>query len=187
MEIEINTQEKLAADVRPSLEEKEREISEFREKLAVEESYKVNKLNDLQRSVNQTSVLMSDIQAFIDENGLKRLENCIKEISNLGSEIKAAKMSLEEISSKIDRMNKQRSEIQVLQRTIDDNLKYRQMIREREALDSKLDALNLQISNFDTESIEMQYNKLKQIHAKLVGERAVTYLYVFTLRDLLGN
>jgi chromosome segregation ATPase len=180
MEIEIKTQKNFADNVRPFLEQKEVEISVFRETLAAEESIKMNQLNDLQRSLNQTSGLMSDIQSFIDQDGAKRLEDCIQEISNLGSEIKAAKLSLEEIASKIDKMNKQRSEIQVLQRTIDDNLKYRKMIAERESLDSKLNALNLLISEFDTESIEMQYNKLKQVHAKLVGERAVSFLYLYS-------
>ena len=175
MEVDTKAQEELAAGVRPVLEEKEKEIREFREKLAAEESVKVNQLNELQKSLNQVFVLMNDIQAFIDEDGTKRLENCIQEISNLGEEIKAAKRSLEEIASNIDRMNKQRSEIQVLQRTIDDNLKYRQMNYDRDLLDSKLNALDLQISEFDTESIEIQYNKLKQVHAKLVGERAVFF------------
>lgn len=173
MESEIKTQEGLAAAIRPTLEEKEVEIALFREQLAAEESIKINSLNDLQQSLNQITGLMSNIQDFIDADGARRLENCIQEISNLGDEIKAAKLSLEEIASNIDRMSKQRSEIQVLQRTIDDNLKYRQMIREKDSLDAKLDALNLNISEFDTESIEMQYNKLKQVHSKLVGERAV--------------
>lgn len=172
---EIQTQEELAAAVRPSLEEKEKQIAVFRQQMAAEESIKVNRLNDLQQSLNKISVLMSDIQSFIDADGSRRLENCVQEISNLGDEIKAAKLSLEEIASNIDRMSKQRSEIQVLQRTIDDNLKYRQMIREKDLLNSKLNALNLHIAEFDSESIEMQYTKLKQVHSKLVGERAVLF------------
>ena len=175
MDLEIKAQEEKAAEIYPVLSEKEKELAKFREEKAAEESSKADHLNSLQRSLSQISVLMDDIENYIASDGVNRLGNCIAEIENLTEEIKASKSSMEGITSKIDRMNKQRSEIQVLQRSIDDNLKYRQMIRERDLLHLKLNALKLQLSKFDTETIEIQYNKLKQAHERLVGERAVIY------------
>ena len=69
-------------------------------------------------------------------------------------------------------MNKQRSEVQVLQRTIDDNLKYRKLGQDLTALGRKCISLKSQIEAFDSRSIEAQYNLLKKNHADLVGERA---------------
>lgn len=109
---------------------------------------------------------------FIEEGGPDRLEANAKEIKRLEELSATVKQTLLDLAQKIDNMTKQRSEVQVIQRTIDDNLKYRQMIKDSDALETKCSDLKKKISDFDTASIEAQYNKLKQSHANLVGERA---------------
>ena len=129
-------------------------------------------MNAIQQSLTQLSTIEKEVQRFLQESGPERLDQCTQDIANLESLAITAKRSLQDLSAQLDRMTKQHSEVQVVQRTIDDNLKYRRMLVEKTALDTRCAELHDQIKAFDTASIESQYNKLKARHADLVGERA---------------
>jgi chromosome segregation ATPase len=107
----------------------------------------------------------------MEHNGASKLNECMQDIDSFEKSIKNHKIALQDITNSIDRMQKQRSEIQVIQRSIDDNLRFRQLKREKKDLEDKAKQLEKKISDFDSESIEIQYRKLEKKFNKLSEER----------------
>ncbi|KAH9272207.1 hypothetical protein BASA83_005548 [Batrachochytrium salamandrivorans] len=103
----------------------------------------------------QLDQLSTELSNFQRESGLTQndleaqLSHCIRDTAALQRKIDDMKSEIETVTGRIERIQKHRSEMQVLQRTIDDNLKLRKLI-----------------------ATNTQYAELKSIHERLVSERA---------------
>ncbi|KAL5037745.1 hypothetical protein BDV3_007173 [Batrachochytrium dendrobatidis] len=131
-----------------------------------------NQLQRLCRDSSQLATVQKEIQRYIESDGVSKLSQCICDAAALQRKADDSKVEIENVASRLERMQKQRSEIQVLQRTIDDNLKLRKLQSEMDAVDLRIQNIDEAIQSVDMNTINAQYNVLKSTHEQLVRERA---------------
>lgn len=74
------------------------------------------------------------------------------------------------MTHKLDKLFKKKSEVQVIQRRLDDNLKVRKYRRELKEVEQKMKDLRSEIKTFNRGSIEAQDEELKNRHMDFVRE-----------------
>jgi hypothetical protein len=127
-------------------------------------------INALEQSVQQIKSCQRDIQRFIDSGGEQRLSECISRLSNLDSMIAVKRKEEKGISEEIFDTRQQLSEVQVIERRINDNLKLRGMQHELDELNIKLASLKKELGVFDKKSMTDRYNELTVKHDQLIRE-----------------
>lgn len=98
------------------------------------------------------------------------METCEEEIVALLKKIEETKAMIESLSGRINNAQKQASEVEVYQRKIDDNIKYRQMKRDCTKLESDVDDLKEQIRAARVEVNVNEYRLLTEKADRLVEE-----------------
>lgn len=130
-------------------------------------------INGLEQSIQQINSCQRDIQRFIDSGGEQKLRDCISRLSSLGAMVADKKKVEKSISEEIFDTRKQLSEVQVIERRINDNLKLREMQRELDEQNDKLTGLKKDLSVFDKKSMTDRYNELQEKHDKLIREVSI--------------
>jgi peptidoglycan hydrolase CwlO-like protein len=75
-----------------------------------------------------------------------------------------------EVTHKLDKLFKKKSEVQIIQRKLDDNLKVRQYNRDLREIEGKIKDLNAEIKTYNKESLDTQCENLRERHEQLLGE-----------------
>ncbi|KAI9197472.1 uncharacterized protein BJ171DRAFT_477830 [Polychytrium aggregatum] len=150
----------------------EKELSSFRSDLEAKKSVLVKDLAQLRDAVNQIQAIERDIQRYVNSRGDERLQRCIKEVRAVETQKRNIETQIAGLSNEIESVLKVNSQIQVLQRGIDDNLRYRQMERKIEQISRSLDTAKAELQRQQGAEFAADYARVKKKHDQLISERA---------------
>ena len=160
------------ANLNESLNSMNAELDETRREGAEIESELMKGTNALQHAIMRISSFESEIDRFIKSGGEQMLNACDVETKRLESNAQKLKEQIIQLTEGIDNLQVQKSEVQVLQRTIEDNMKLRRLKRDLEVTEQETNECEQGVLEMDVHSMEQQYQQLKERHEELMGERA---------------
>ena len=148
------------------------ELDSFRKSSQLKQDLIDTQYSGLQTSLSRIFAIEIEVQRFIAERKEHNLDQIQSELKTLQQELNFQETELCSLTNQLDMMFKKRSEILVVQRRMDDNLKVRRMGRESDRICVQIVEIETELSQFDQNSIKTQHNALKTRHQDLVGERA---------------
>jgi len=127
-------------------------------------------LEEAQNYVNQVRVLQKEIVSRVDPNEeLKRLLEAVDECEGA---ISVQQRHLKSIQEDLSRQSKQAAEVQLLERTILDNMKHRELGKRSEQTEGKLVSLQSRLSGVDRSHLHGQQSRAQLKQSDLMGERS---------------
>ncbi|KAL2917359.1 DNA repair protein rad50 [Polyrhizophydium stewartii] len=126
----------------------------------------------LSRSLSHIQGRQRDIDRYMSSGGDGKLAQCIRDIKALQDEHAALKISADEIVARLDDIQKKSANVQVLQRTVNDNIRLRQLQAQRREVGAGIAGLSAEIQRMDLRTLATEYNRFKEAHDRLLGERA---------------
>ena len=169
---EIEVVEKKISDIAPRTSHVEEQLRRCRVEIEAAEKDAQSSLNILQSSMNQINTSQREIQRYIDDNGAEKLKQCNSSIKSLESRLDTTRRNLTAANREIQSNSQKLSEVLVVQRRIDDNLKLRQFKKELLAAENNTNDLVTEINTYDSVSIAETYRKNQKHFESLLGERA---------------
>ncbi|KAJ3414569.1 DNA repair protein rad50 [Chytridiales sp. JEL 0842] len=165
------------AEMQPRLHELEGELAVVRERRQEDEAKILKIVQQLRHDTSQVQRLQKEVERYVSSGGEKTLANSSKELADIRSKMKNVQDAKAEIQEKIGQIRKSESEVIVVQRTISDNMKYREMQRNLNEINSQIDRMLNKYQRVDTTSVKSQrqmhmirYEKLSEELATLAGE-----------------
>ncbi|KAJ3067708.1 DNA repair protein rad50, partial [Quaeritorhiza haematococci] len=164
-------------ELTPSIIQTEEELRKYREQMSVTESDYMKEVNVLQQSWDRVRAIEGEIERYITQGGPNRLTTCDNGLTSLETTLTTLKSRMAGVATSIESVKKQVSEVQVIQRNVDDNLKYRRMRREVKECEERIkelgeEARKVKRAMGGSGGISVLYKRLKDRHEELVGERA---------------
>ncbi|KAJ1550306.1 DNA repair protein rad50, partial [Nowakowskiella sp. JEL0078] len=168
------------ANLEPQLQEKDLEYENYRGKANEEEIMIQKSVRDIQESMYKLQNLERELQTYIDNNTAMVLEQIKVKFEMSDSDITQMKNEYALISNEIQKMQKEKAEIIMLERNIMDNIKYRQLKLEVGKLNGQFRELNDKMETYEQEDIETRYRKAnrkleklqEEVRARLTGEKS---------------
>jgi chromosome segregation ATPase len=158
------------SELTPQLRTCEQKLRTIQNEASEAEGRKIAEMKSLEESVNRINVYEREIQNYEKQEIPLKLESVQRDLRSMHSELQANQEKADSLSDRIDKFQKQLSEVQILQRTIEDNIKVRQLQRDVTKIESSVKQYRAHLMEIDHESIQDRYHKLKQKHEMLVGE-----------------
>ncbi|KAH6571650.1 hypothetical protein BASA61_004285 [Batrachochytrium salamandrivorans] len=172
LDSEIKAIDVKSQEIYPQLDQLSTELSNFQRESGLTQNDLEAQVQRVTQNLNCLVNLQKEIERYNLSEGALKLSHCIRDTAALQRKIDDMKSEIETVTGRIERIQKHRSEMQVLQRTIDDNLKLRKLNSELSAIGQRIHAIDVEIQNFDMSAANTQYAELKSIHERLVSERA---------------
>ena len=182
------TVENNLATIRPKIDAQKEEQSaitdSYRQKLEV-----LRKERSVLAEPNEKIARIESQLASIDINALRtNLQSCTQSIKSREENRQSALKKLNEINEEISGMTKTISETKILSRTVEDNIKHRQMVREKHALTAKIQVQRELLQGMGGSKLEEEYRQLETDYSELqqkVGVAICTRAYVLLCSVLL--
>ena len=99
-----------------------------------------------------------------------QLKQCELQLEELQSKISRLQSSKNQITEEMTIIQKSGSEITLVQRSVSDNLKYRELSRNRNALSQEISSLKVEYDKIDKSSVKSQRQALMIRYEKLTEE-----------------
>jgi DNA repair protein RAD50 len=103
----------------------------------------------------------------------------------MSKEIAREKLVIQQITEELTLHGKQSSEIQMMERNIQDNLKHRELLKRGQDLESRVSALKSRLGSFDRSNSMIQLNRQQLRRSDLMGERSGLLGEIKQLEDQL--
>ena len=145
-------------------------LSEFKTDRNAKENTVLQKIQESKDSISQLTFVNEKILKFRQEGGPDRLKECIEGVKRLESQLKLYQQKVEDLNKQIDEIVNRKTELQLQQRNIKDNIQYRRMRKDLADAEKKIGISKTQLQNFDQRSIDLEYQEAEDKHAALVGE-----------------
>lgn len=172
-----------ASDLPRQISVLESQLSNHQAEASTQEERCIKQTQLLSNSLNQISSINREVSRYIEERRDSMLDSCQAQIARLERQSELLGSQLKELNDQLDQLSKQHSEIQVIQRNVDDNLKLRKYSRDIKRIDTDVTRLQSQLASIDRDTIMRRYAELKQRHESLVGE--VSAFNYFSAPNLL--
>ncbi|TVY64197.1 DNA repair protein RAD50, partial [Lachnellula suecica] len=127
--------------------------------------------NALSDTVNQLTIVEDSINTYIEEGGPGKLASCQRAIKNIEQEQSLVQSEVAEVTQKANDMKKLRSESDKIKRNMQDNIKYRGLLRDLKLADSEIAELKKRSIREDWEQLERDADKADRFHQNLLGKR----------------
>lgn len=150
----------------------EKQLGELRAQNAQLIDLKRTEITSLHQSLDQVNALTLEIQNGAGMGATANLGQIDQEIAKQQASINQFETTISKLGGEIDQLFKRKSEIGLIRRRVDDNIKCRAIRRQMEELEVRAAQLVSQMGEFDTSTLEKTYTKIKQTHEKLMTERA---------------
>ncbi|CAG8451576.1 13964_t:CDS:2 [Cetraspora pellucida] len=160
------------SELTPKAREAELALNEFRQKKAESEMYMINELTEIQKYSERFFSLDQEIGKFTQGKGKERLVECNDQIEKLDQQITTKTITSENLAKQLQNMDKQASEAREIQRSIDENLKYRRLQREKESLDNQIGELNLLKQSQGSSNYKVRLDELQKIQETVLADSA---------------
>ncbi|CAG8762513.1 5513_t:CDS:2, partial [Racocetra fulgida] len=160
------------SEITPKIREADLELNEFRQKKAELEMSIINELTEVQKHSERFLSLDREIEKFNQGKGKERLAECNDQIEKLDQQITAKTITSENFAKKLQNMDKQASEAREIQRSIDENLKYRKLQSEKVSLDNQIDELNLVKQRQGSSNYKVRLDELQKIQETVLADSA---------------
>ncbi|KAJ2994360.1 DNA repair protein rad50 [Globomyces sp. JEL0801] len=123
-------------------------------------------------SVNQINSIERDIQRYIEDRKDNQYDDCVNMTTKLESTLKTLQNELSQIVTNLEYLSKQTSEIQVMLRNIDDNMKIRKYKKDELQLQEQITSLKSKLITLDQRSAMLHYDTLKDQYDNYIAERS---------------
>ncbi|CAG8742519.1 29713_t:CDS:2, partial [Racocetra persica] len=160
------------SEITPKIREADLELNEFRQKKAELEMSFINELTEVQKHSERFLSLDREIEQFNQGKVKERLGECNDQIERLDQQITAKTIASENFAKQLQNMDKQASEAREIQRSIDENLKYRKLKNEKESLDNQIDELNLLKQRQGSSNYKVRLDELQKIQETVLADSA---------------
>ena len=142
-------------------------------------------LEESQSFVAQLQSLQSDITSRMDPN--EELQELLNAVNACELAIQARQQELKHIQEEVSRQSKQAAEVQLLERSILDNLKHRELATRCEQTESKLSSLQDRLGGIDRSHLQSQQSRAHMKQSDIMGERSGLLGELRQLEDQAGR
>ncbi|KAF0424542.1 P-loop containing nucleoside triphosphate hydrolase protein [Gigaspora margarita] len=160
------------SELTPKARETELELSEFRQKKVESEMAAINDLTDVQKQSERFFSLDREIEEFTNGKVKERLANCNDQIEKLEQQIATKTIASDNFAKQLQNMDKQASDAREIQRSIDENLKYRRLQRELSDLDDEINKLNLLKQRQGSSNYKIRLDELQKTQETVLADSA---------------
>ncbi|KAJ3370046.1 DNA repair protein rad50 [Kappamyces sp. JEL0680] len=161
-----------AADLPLQIESIQAKLSGFQAQFAREEDTALKYIQGITSSLNRIMTVQREIERYLNDRKEAELQTCREQLSSLQTVSKTLVDDLDSVTSKIDFLSKEYSQIQLTQRNISDNLQLRKFKKDKVTLEGQIAGLQSDMEAFDTSSIHDQLVELRAVQDGLTLERA---------------
>ena len=161
---DLETLEPEIASARAALDEsrrqgraKEQRVAEERDKVAT--------------TVSELRMIDSEMQEYLDRGGPSNLASNQRAIAALEATIASHESDSRDLTIQINKLNKEIDNSDAKKRNISDNLTYRKNMRERDALEREIAALEARNAQEDYDRLTQEARFLESRRAKLAADR----------------
>ena len=129
-------------------------------------------LTKLTNSLNQLKVAEQGINSYLDRGGAQQLARTKRDIENMREEVERIEAERLQIVREIKKAEDQLRDHEETQRTISDNLRFRQNLRALETLRAEIDALENSNAEADKDRFDQEARRWQMERIKLSSDQA---------------
>ena len=127
--------------------------------------------DEIKRYIRSRSNLFEMISiSYLDSNGADRIHQADEEIRELETQIQQRQAKISAIADEAAAFSKNVAEIQALERTIQDNIKYRRLLQDIRAKEEEIRDLDRHQEHFDAAAFRAQSAEYTQRQSSLTSQ-----------------
>lgn len=124
----------------------------------------------LEEWAKQIRELNSAVNAYIQQRGAQRLEECEEAIQELVEKIQGVHRDVKELTDKVAELQKELNQSQATERNIVDNIRYRQLAKDVLQIEEEINSLDLEQAQRSRKHFADKYTEAKEEENRLNGE-----------------
>lgn len=146
------------------------ELEFFKAEASETESKLKARADKLEGWAKQIRELNAAVNAYIQQRGDQRLEECEEAIQELVDKIQAIHREVKELTDKIAELQKEVNQSQATERNIVDNIRYRQLAKDVAKIEEEINSLDLEQAQRSRKHFADKYTEAKEEENRLNGE-----------------
>ncbi|KAJ3329263.1 DNA repair protein rad50 [Blyttiomyces sp. JEL0837] len=168
----IQNAERSIRELQPSISEIERELATHRDNSNAIENSISKTIQQLHRYNSQLSSIQKEIQRYIDLNSDRKMQQCSRDKQACQDKLVSLQNTEQEVTERISAIQKSTSEVVIIQRSIADNLKLRELERNLKTIEEDIRKQQGELAKYDSTSVREQRKSLTAKYEKLSDELA---------------
>ncbi|GAC72691.1 DNA repair protein RAD50 [Moesziomyces antarcticus T-34] len=146
------------------------ELETFKAEAGEAENKLKRRADELEGWAKQIRELNAAVNAYIQQRGDERLEECEEAINTLVEQIQAIHRDVKELTDKAAELQKELNQSQATERNILDNIRYRQLAKDVAQIEEEINSLDLEQAQRSRKHFADKYTEAKEEENKLNGE-----------------
>ncbi|SNX82468.1 probable RAD50 - DNA repair protein [Melanopsichium pennsylvanicum] len=146
------------------------ELEAFKAEASEAENKLRARADKLEGWAKQIRELNATVNAYVQQRGAQRLEECEEVIQELVEKIQGIHRDVKDLTDKIAELQKQVNQSQATERNILDNLRYRQLAKDVLAIEEEINSLDLEQAQRSRKHFADKYTEAKEEENRLNGE-----------------
>ncbi|GAC97185.1 DNA repair protein RAD50 [Pseudozyma hubeiensis SY62] len=146
------------------------ELESFKAEASEAESKLKARADKLEGWAKQIRELNAAVNAYIQQRGDQRLEECEEAIQELVDKIQAIHREVKELTDKVAELQKEVNQSQATERNIVDNIRYRQLAKDVAKIEEEINSLDLEQAQRSRKHFADKYTEAKEEENRLNGE-----------------
>jgi DNA repair protein RAD50 len=172
LRVETRNADNRLEELKHALDISNAQLITFRKNAGDQEGEITAKIGKFMTLVNRVDVIQLAIQSYVADKKELLLIACEEEINRLKVEIAQYERQIAQVAIELDSMNKKKSEVAVIQRNIDDNIKLRKLKKRNIEVEQLIVEAQADLARLDERSINEKLADLQSQNDNLQGERA---------------
>nr|WJN25013.1 DNA repair protein [Pseudozyma thailandica] len=146
------------------------ELESFKAEASEGENKLKSRADKLEGWAKQIRELNAAVNAYIQQRGAQRLDECEEAIVELTDKIQGIHRDIKELNDKTAELLKEVNQSQATERNILDNIRYRQLAKDVEQIEAEINSLDLEQAQRSRKHFADKYTEAKEEENRLNGE-----------------
>nr|WJN25009.1 DNA repair protein [Farysia itapuensis] len=146
------------------------ELESFKSEADEAELKLKSQVTSLEDSLREMRDLNAAVNAFVQQRGAQRLEECAEAIEKVTSQIQSIQNDNKELEEKVSVLEREMNQSQSTERNILDNIRYRQLQKDIVQIEEEINSLDLEQAQSSRKHFADKYNQAKEEENRLNGE-----------------
>jgi DNA repair protein RAD50 len=179
----IHDTDKEVERLEPEIESARAALEEARQQARAKEQRVVDERDAIAATASELKRTNNEIQDYLDRGGPSLLAANERAIAALEANMAKLEAEIKELTIQINKLSKDIDNSDAKKRNIADNLSYRRLLRERQALEREIEDLESRDAQADYDRLEQEARYLESRRAKITTDRDRLAGSLGTLRD----